>query len=47
MAQVLMTVYLMIPSLPPTFQPLPLFEAEERAEGPDVILCLLCLMPGA
>lgn len=39
--QVLMTVCLIIPSLSP------LFEAEGRTEGLDVILCLLCLRPGA
>lgn len=39
-------IFRSIPSLPPTFQPMPLFGTEGRAEGTDVILCLLCLRAG-
>ena len=39
--QVLMTVCLIIPSLPPAFQALLLLGAKARAEGPNVILSLV------
>lgn len=44
--KVLITVCLIIPSLTLTFQALLLFGAKDRAEGPDMILCLFYLKAG-